>query len=538
MSIGIVTTKYGRLKGAELSGKYEGITVFRSVPYAAPPIGNLRFAPPQDHAPWSGVRDVSHFAPRPYQAMGEGGNFEPWATDFYFDGFTPMSEDCLYLSIATGASEPGEKRPVFMWFHGGGLSTGFYSEHEFDPSELAKKGIIVVSVGQRLNIFGYLCLPQLSAEQGGHSGNYGLLDEIKALDWVRENIEAFGGDPDNITVGGQSGGTAKSTSLALSPLAKGKIKRVINQSNLAWRSTFKTMDEAAEDAKKYLKRLNIDPESSVEALRALPPEAFYSSEQLPMGAPGSLPGGMVWDNYAIQYQSNIENMEAFGMELDYLSGGNVGESALRGFGLGPAEPFVSAADFYHFMKEKLGDLYREYNFEALYPVNDDNATLKSRELAARGFSSGFMSGVITNRYFGAYRKAKGSSANTYSYAFGHYTPCLPEEKGTYRDTDNLLAWHSSELWYTFASLSETMPPCRPWTEVDFRLADTLSSYWANFIATGNPNGENLPFWPESDDAFGWMFIKEEPDGRKGLDKLDQLALKVLMQDQNLPKISL
>ena len=532
MAIGIVTTKYGKLKGAELTGEYEGITVFRSVPYAAPPIGNLRFAPPQDHAPWTGVRDTTHFAPRPYQAMGEGQNFEPWASDFYFDGYTPMSEDCLYLSIATGAKTPDEKRPVFMWFHGGGLSTGFYSENEFDPSELARKGIIVVSVGQRLNIFGYLCLPQLSEEQGGHSGNYGLLDEIKALDWVRENIAAFGGDPDNITVGGQSGGTAKSTALALSPLAAGKVRRCINQSNLAWRSTFRTMEEAGEDAKQYLKRLGIDPEASVEELRKLPPEAFYSSEMIPMGAPGGLPGAMVWDKYAIKYKSHIDNMLEFGMDIDYLSGGNVGESSVTGFGLGPVAP-ITADEFYAVMKEKMGEeLFSEYDFKNLYPVTDENATLKSRELAARGFNQGFMCGVIVNRHFGAYRKEKGGKAKTYSYIFGHFTPCLPEEKGTYRDTDNLLAWHSSELWYTFGSLREGMPPVRPWTEVDFKLRDQLSSYWANFMAKGDPNGEGLPFWPESDENYGYAFLGDVPEGRKGLDKLDELALKVLLKDDS------
>ena len=125
------------------------------------------------------------------------------------------------------------------------------------------------------------------------------------------------------------------------------------------------------------------------------------------------------------------------------------------------------------------------------------------------FESGFFCGVIANRYFGAYRKAHGSAAKTYSYVFGHYTPCRPEEKGTYRDSDNLLAWHSSELWYTFASLRETMPPCRPWEEVDFKLAEQLSSYWANFIKTGDPNGEGLPIWEQSTDGTNVMLLGNE-----------------------------
>ena len=128
MGIGIVTTQYGKIAGEALHGEFEGITTFRSVPYAAPPVGELRFRPPVDHAPWKGIRMATHFAPRPMQDMGYGPDFEPWFTDFYFDGYPPMSEDCLYLHITTGALSAEERRPVLMWFHGGGLSTGFYSE--------------------------------------------------------------------------------------------------------------------------------------------------------------------------------------------------------------------------------------------------------------------------------------------------------------------------------------------------------------------------------------------------------------------------
>ena len=137
MSIGIVTTKYGKMKGEELTGKYAGITTFRSVPYAEPPVGELRWKPPVEHESWVGIRDVSHFASRPMQSIPLEPN-EPWESDFWYAGHPPMSEDCLYLHITTGAQSPKERRPVFMWFHGGGLSSGHYAEIEFDPSELAK----------------------------------------------------------------------------------------------------------------------------------------------------------------------------------------------------------------------------------------------------------------------------------------------------------------------------------------------------------------------------------------------------------------
>lgn len=194
MALDIINTKYGQVRGVV----EEDVLVFKGVPYAAPPVGELRWKAPQDPASWEGVRECDTYGPRPVQPPQGGLFFEPWGSDFYYMGFTAYSEDCLYLNIATDAESADEKRPVFMWFHGGGLSSGYSYEIEFNPTVLAKKGVVVVTVGQRLNVFGYLSLPQLSAEQGGISGNYGLMDEVKALDWVRENIAAFGGDPDNI----------------------------------------------------------------------------------------------------------------------------------------------------------------------------------------------------------------------------------------------------------------------------------------------------------------------------------------------------
>ena len=545
MSITIAKTKYGEIRGAELTGKYAGITTFRSVPYAQPPVGELRFRDPVEQVPWTGVLDATHFAPRPYQAGASDISVEPWATDFYYDGNPPMSEDCLYMQITTGAASPDEKRPVFIWFHGGGLGHGYYNEIEFDPSELARKGIVVVSVGQRLNAFGYLCLPQLAEEQGGVCGNYGLKDEFMALKFVRENIAGFGGDPGNITVGGQSGGTAKSTSLATSPKSQGMIRRCINESNLAWMRDYLTLEDAYERGRAYLENIGLDPDISLEELRRVPARCFYNMKEAPkgMGAKNGLPGQMVCDGIYIANTSAEKNMAEYGGKIDYLSGGNEGESYLGGAMLSPGPKFATAAEFYGYMKELLGDLYDKYDFEKIWPVTDENAYYMSRVLASRGFSGGIgiMSGVMTNRYFGAWRAAHAPGARTFSYTFGHYTPSLPEEKGTFRDKDNLLAWHSSELWYTFASLREGTPPARPWTEEDFRLAEMASSYWANFIATGDPNGTDsecnaLPYWPESRDNWGWMYLKAKPEGRDGLDELDKLLLEYLERNYNYPKI--
>ena len=542
MGIGIVSTKYGKLRGEELPGKYEGITVFRSVPYAAPPVGELRFRDPREPEGWNGVLDATHASPRPMQDAGTGLEMEPWRSDFYYGGNPPMSEDCLYLSVATGAKEPGEGRPVFLWFHGGGLQSGYNSEIEFDPAELARKGIVVVSVGQRLNVFGYLALPALSSEQGGISGNYGLKDEFMALSWVKENIAFFGGDPENITLGGQSGGTAKSTALATSPKARGMVKRCINQSNLAWARNYPTLAEAEESGRLYLENLGLDPDITPEELRRIPAFRFYKLQKRPegFGAKGGLPGSMAADGVWVASPSAVENMANYGCGIDYLSGGNLGESSLRDPGLMPGKGFRDAEDFRGFMRERLGSLYDEYGFEKLWPVTDGNVNFRSRELAARAFSGGhatrMMGGVIVNRYFGAYRAKTAPGAHTFSYLFAHFPPSLPEEKGTFRDRDNLLAWHSSELWYTFGSLREGVPPVRPWTGTDFRLADQISSYWANFIASGDPNGAGLPFWPESRENFGWMYFGDAPEGHDGIDGINRIALELMKRSGGYPAL--
>ena len=219
MAIGTVKTKYGLISGEEYTGQYKGITVFRGVPYAKPPLGALRWAPPEEPEPWEGVKVCDTFPDAAVQDFLADRHRD----EYYVNGTPSMSEDCLYLNICTPAGAPGEKHPVFLWFHGGGLTNCFAFEPQFDPRELAKKGILVVTVGQRLSLFGYLSLPQLSREQGGKSGNYGLMDQFRALDFVYENIEAFGGDPERITVGGQSGGSSKCCVMAASPASRGRV---------------------------------------------------------------------------------------------------------------------------------------------------------------------------------------------------------------------------------------------------------------------------------------------------------------------------
>ncbi len=539
MALNILNTKYGKVQGVV----EEGVLVFKGIPYAAPPVGELRWKPPVDPAPWEGVRLCDKYGPRPMQVNNGGLFFEPWASDFYYMGNPPYSEDCLYLNVATDAQSADEKRPVFMWFHGGGLSSGYSYEVEFNPTTLAKKGIVVVSVGQRLNVFGYLALPQLSAEQDGISGNYGLMDEVKALDWVRENIAAFGGDPDNITIGGQSGGTAKTGALARCPKAAGKIKRVINQSSLNWTGSFATVADGEREGLAYIQALGFKPDATLEELRAADAEVFNVNLGNPFD-PNTVrtPGSMVYDGVWVPEQDNAVSFDEYAGDLDYLVGGNYGECAMaKGFRLG-GEPIKSAADFYAAAKEVLGEeLYNKYDFQNAYPVSDEQASFLSRRLAVEGLT-GF-GGNMKNLYFSQYRAKKYPKAKTYSYVFSHVTPGRPDDEMIpLRKHDTMLAWHSSELWYMFDSLrmgkngASNVPPVRPWTDYDVELADKMSSYWANFMKTGDPNGPGLPNWPASDENYGWIDLGDEIVGHQGMeDSKDQMLFEYLMAQEETPK---
>ena len=538
MGIGIVTTKYGKLSGiVSENPRYADITYFKGVRYAAPAVGENRWKAPQDPEPWEGVKICDTFGPRAMQPTMGMLAAEPYASDFYYEGYPEVSEDCLFLNIATGAQSSDEKRPVFLWFHGGGLGGGHAYELEFNPSELARKGIVVVTVGQRLNVFGYLALPQLSMEQGGISGNYGLMDEIKALDWVTENIAAFGGDPDNITIGGQSGGTAKSGALAGSPMQKGRVKRVINQSHLVWYGRDYNMLSTAEKlGMDFLASKGIDPNIPVEELRKLPAEVFYSGNLGPMDM---AIGAMVADGKYIKYVENFRNINEFAADCDYLSGCNYGEVHMSDDGPGTRPP-VSVEAYYELAKASLGDLYEKYEFEKNYPCTPENSDHLSRRLAALGAGPG--KGTMQSRYFGAYRKSHGMKGRTWSYLFSRVAPCHPEERGTDRDSDRLLSWHSSELWYMFASLRRSadgtanVPPARPWTEWDEILADIMSSYWANFIKTGDPNGEGLPEWPASDESYGWIELGDAVTPHTGKDSpLDQMLYEHVLRRPGLPR---
>ena len=203
----------------------DGIASFKGIPFAAPPVGDLRWRPPQPVKPWTGVRKADEFAPAPIQ--------DPAAVaELAKLGLPPIkfSEDCLYLNVWTGAKKAGEKRPVMLWIYGGSFTSGMTNYPDYDGTNLARKGVVLVSVAYRVGLMGFLAHPELSKESGMGSGNYGIRDQIAGLKWVKENIAQFGGDPSNVTIFGESAGGLSVALLTASPLAKGRFQRAISES--------------------------------------------------------------------------------------------------------------------------------------------------------------------------------------------------------------------------------------------------------------------------------------------------------------------
>ena len=524
MALEIVKTKNGLLKG-ELAPDQQSV-VFKKVPYAKAPTGGLRFKKAEPAEAWEGVYDSTSYAPAEFQNLCD---VPPYIKDFYYGSWPALSEDCLYLSVSTGAASIEERRPVYVWFHGGGLSTGFYYEEEFNPAMLTRKGIVVVSVAQRLNVFGYLALPQLR-DENGHSGNYGFTDQLEALRWIRENIACFGGDPDNITVGGQSGGSQKVCMMAGSPAAKGMIRRVIAHSGLKWLQQFKTQEDAEAEGRAYLEACGIDPEISAEELRALPPTSFA------LKVPVKVPGEMVYDGELIPYPVMKECIEAYAGGIDFICGTCLGE----------ADPFAGTENtapsqgsdgsfgceaFYSHYRHLLGSLYDKYHFEQLVQVTDQNALRTARELASLGLAGkgrvNFSRNLMAARLFGSHMQKIDPKFRNYAFLFSHFLPIREEDKGGPYDPEKLMAYHSSDLFYAFGSLGKDTPPTRPWTAYDYELAERMTDMFASFMRDGDPG------WPMSSDG-SYIDFGDEVRTHVGFDNpLDELLLEFVKKEYDI-----
>lgn len=489
----VVETLYGKVQGiSSTDERYKDVIEFRGIPYAAPPVGELRWRAPQAPEAWDDILICDTYKDIPMQVLG-GAEVEPYKSDFYFDGVPAMSEDCLYLNVVTKKEniQNSEKKPVFVWFHGGGLNSCYTFEPEANGEAFAHNDVVVVSVEQRLGVFGYLSLPQLTEEQG-QSGNYGLMDQIMALEWTRDNIEAFGGDPNNITIGGQSGGTTKSVAMIISPKCDVKIDKMILESGLKYSDVYRTQEKAEEVGTNYLSDLGIDENISLEDLRSIEAEVLLDTSS------SNYPQAMNQDGLYVTYDSMRSAVDDGVLDsVSILSGTNFGE------GTYPAAS--TAEEFYEKYEEALGELYEKYDFENLVQVTDATASQVTRTLGTYGLGTNVSRSLMVNRLYGKLmsERTNGQAAN-YTYLFSQFTPESITDIGTDRSAANQWAWHSSELWYVFNSIKDGMPASRQWTDWDYELAEKMNQYWVNFISTGDPNGEGLAEWPKADENMGYI----------------------------------
>jgi para-nitrobenzyl esterase len=420
-------TKYGALRGV----KKQGYSVFRGVPYAAAPVGELRWRKPQPPAAWKGLREAGTFAPRAIQGGQEAGSL--YQKEFFDDEdfLPPMSEDCLYLNIWTPAESEREKLPVAFWIHGGAFINGFATEMEFDGAAYARQGVILVTLGYRLGALGFLAHPLLRDEKGA-SGNYGLYDMLAALDWVRDNIGAFGGDRDRITVFGQSAGAMSVQALVSSPLCRGKIHRAILQSGGGCNIAFNRY-APAEKAEKW-------------------GEVF--SKTAGLSTPAELRNAPV--------EKIMEAQNHVFRELTQQ-------------GLGEGLPFAPHNDGL-ILKGDAGEILEQgAHLDIPYMLGSTEADI--------GVAAGqdpktcaLYQGCIA---FSALNEKLGRKP-----AWVYYFTQHPQG-------DDLGAFHSAELWYMFGTLGRSW---RPKTPGDWELSARMLSYWCSFMKTGDPNDGSQARW--------------------------------------------
>jgi para-nitrobenzyl esterase len=483
---GPVRVETGLLSG--VPGDDASVTAFKGIPYAAPPVGALRWRPPQSPPGWQGVRAADHFGPICPQpaANGPGGLGQ-------VEGLA-MSEDCLFLNVWTGARSGRERRPVMVWFHGAGPNQAG-SLPLYWGENLAKKGVVVVSVDYRIGVLGGLAAPELSKEsEHGTSGNYTLLDDIAALKWVQKNIAAFGGDPNKVTLFGQSYGAGTQHRLSLSPLAKGLFKRMILQSHARYprdpvimqvATSYQTLANAEENGARYMEKLGVH---SLAELRALPWQKLVAA--YPGESSQLVDGYVVPHDYTDTYSAGTQNNVLVIAGVNRDETGAAPETAFQHIAAraanAPASPptnnvppvVASLTGLKSYAGRMFGPMADEYL--KLYPADSDEAALHAHNQSVRDNAR------ISLWMWATAWRAKATQP-VYLYFWDHAPP------GPNHDITG--AYHGSEIAY---ALDNASPPNESWTDEDRRIGDIMSSYWTNFAKRGNPNGPGLPQWPEFD----------------------------------------
>ena len=439
-----------------------GVTAYLGIPYAAPPVGELRWRPPQPADPWPNVRNADRYSPACMQYY-----MVPlsWAN---FGDYEPKSEDCLYANVWTPAKSADEKLPVLVWIHGGGYFAGSATERLHHGDNLAAKGVILVSFNYRLGAFGFMAHPDLTKESPNHaSGNYGLMDQVAALQWVHRNIAAFGGDPSRVTIFGESAGAGSVNCMQATPLTKGLFQGVIAESGSAFSrfgfggGSSKSLAEAEREGVSFAQGMGAN---TIAEMRAIPAERILvAAKSVPFGVYAPITDGYVLpeDVYAI-FSEGKQN------DVPVLVGSNSDEGTV----LGAVQP-----------RGLTPELQREY--DTLYPPE---RTVNTTAGAALWMMRTW-----------ARLEMKTGTHKAYEYYFSRAVP-YPTDQKFASDVSHLGAHHGSEISYVFNNLDVRKARNWPWTKEDYGLADMMSSYWVNFATKLDPNGPGLPVWPVYDDS--------------------------------------
>jgi para-nitrobenzyl esterase len=485
----VVKTDRGKVQG-KMSADGQARD-FLGIPYAAPPIGPLRWKPPQPAAKWQGVRQANSFGSRCYQ--------QERYDDMVFRD-PGESEDCLTLNVWTPAAKPKGKLPVMVWIYGGGFTGGGTSEPRQDGEHLTRKGVLVVSMNYRLGIFGFLATHELAAEDPHRAaGNYGLLDELAAIQWVRRNIARFGGDPDNVTIFGESAGSFAVSAQMASPLAKGLFAHAIGESGGAFASkelAFPPLQEAEKLNEDYLRRTGGD--STLAVLRAA--SSVQILELATRKGLGKVPFEPDTDGYFLPQSVSAIFAAGNQAHVPLLAGWNRDEdsSAVRKHPeRGTMEGLRATA-----LKE-FGQ--RAEEFLQVYRATDDAEALR----AAQDFAGDRF--LVYSTWAWLEAQTMTGRAPVYRYLFAQPSPGDP----FHASADG--AFHSDEIEYVFGNLDSRKGAA--FTPEDYKLSDLMQTFWTNFARTGDPNSAGAPHWPAYDAAGHWQVMRLSPDPGAGPDLL-------------------
>jgi para-nitrobenzyl esterase len=465
----IVQISHGKIQGT--ANTENTVQIFKGIPFAAPPVGNLRWKVPQPVQNWKGIKQCTTFSASPIQNKPQP--FYCWSEEFIAQP-EPLSEDCLYLNVWTTAKSKSEKQAVFVWIYGGGLSSGSANCAIYDGEEMAKKGVIFVSINYRVGVLGFMAHPELSKESGNNSsGNYGILDQIAALKWVQKNIAAFGGDPNNVTIAGQSAGAFSVNALIASPLAKGLFHKAIPQSGglLANMLLSQNLAKAEEVGLNFMKKANTN---SITELRK------KSAEELQVLSNNPAVGrfGITLDDYILPVNLMEHFKKGLHNQTPVLTGWVTGDGNFMGDSKMTVEEYKKEAQTKYVDKSDA--------FLSVFPAStDDEVKTVKQKLSLLGFA-----GLPSHLLAGFNTKA------SYIYQFGHVPPDKP-------NFPNYGAFHTAEVPYVLHTLHTWK---RPWQALDKELENTMSSYWINFAKTGNPNGQNLPVWESYNKQSGTIML--------------------------------